>query len=119
MHERIVELARAAASPSEAEDALLEALCTAAEAQLTARLRKGVTAADCGDAFPCAAALLAAAGLLPCRGADGVEQFTAGDVSIRTGGSGCEAGAALRAQAAALMAPYWEDGGFAFMGVRG
>ena len=49
-----------------------------------------------------------------------MEQFTAGDVTIRTGGSdGCGDGASLRRQAALLMADYWKDDGFAFVGVKG
>ena len=75
---------------------------------------------DCG-AFPCAAALLAAAGLLPCRDGGDVERFTAGEVSLQTGGNGglCAAAGLLRRQAAAMMAPYWADDSFAFAGVRG
>ena len=63
----------------------------------------------------------AAAGLLPARSGGGVEQFTAGEVSIRTGGGGdlCQLAAAFRRQAADLMAPFWGDDGFAFLGVRG
>lgn len=120
MHETILRLAAAIASPGEAELPLLNALCTAAEAELSSRLREGVGQGDCADAFSCAAALLAVAGLLPCREAGGVEQFTVGEVSIRTGdGDRCEAGPALRRQALALMAPYCGDDSFAFLGVRG
>lgn len=120
MRETIMALAAAIASPSEAEQPLLEALCAAAETELTGRLREGTAPADCANAFLCAAALLAAAGLLPCRAADGVEQFTVGEVSIRSGaGDRCEAGALLRRQALALMAPYCSDDSFAFRGVRG
>ena len=100
---------------------VLEALCTAAEAEMTQRLQEGVTPEDCGDAFSCAAALLAAAGLLPCRSGGEAEQFTVGDVSVKTGSGGqvCEAAAAMRRQAASIMAPYWGDSEFAFQGVRG
>ena len=117
-YERILELAEAMTGPAEQERPLLEALCTAAEAEAAGRLREGLTPEDCGCAYLCAAAMLAAAGLLPCRDAGGAEQFTAGDVTIRTGG-GCEAGADLRRQAAALMTGLWRDDGFAFAGVRG
>ena len=121
MHEAILKLASAIARPSEEEAGLLEALCTAAEAETAGRLREDVRQEDCGSAFLCAAALLAAAGLLPCRESAGVEQFSAGDVSLRLGGSEelCQVSAALRRQAAAVMAPYWQDDGFAFLGVRG
>lgn len=120
LHQRVLELAEAMAQPEERERHLLEALCTAAEADAAGRLRDGLTPESCGFAYLCAAAMLAVSGLLPCREDGGTEQFTAGDVSIRTaGGSGCGAGAALRRQAAGLMAEYWRDDGFAFVGVRG
>ena len=120
MHEKILTLAKAIVRPAEEEEALLDALCTAAEAELTGRLREDVSPEDCGS-FPCAAALLAAAGLLPCRDGGDVERFTAGEVSLQTGGNGglCAAAGLLRRQAAAMMAPYWADDSFAFAGVRG
>ena len=105
MLDHIVSLAAAIAGPSDAERPLLEALCASAEDQLKRRLRPGVAPEDCGDALPCAAALLAAAGLLPCRSAGEPEQFTAGDVSVRTD--------------AGMMVPFCEAGDFAFRGVRG
>lgn len=121
MLEHILHLAEAIVQPSDAEKPLLTALCAAAEAELARRLREGLSPEDCGDVFPCAAALLAAAGLLPCRSGGDVEQFSAGDVSLRTGGGGqvCEAAAAMRRQAASMMAGYWGDDAFAFQGVPG
>ena len=120
MHEKILALATAIASPRQAEEPVLEALCAAAEADLAKRLRPGVSAEDCPDAFSCAAALLAAAGLLPCREANGVNAFTVGEVSIQSGGTEQgEASEALRRQAAALIAPFLSDDSFAFVGVRG
>ena len=58
------------------------------------------------------------AGLLPCRCSDDTTEFRAGDVQIK-GGGGCEASAALRSQAARLLAPYCGDDQFAFLGVKG
>ena len=106
MRETILELARAICAPTEAE--------------LASRLGTEVSPADCGDAFSCAAALLTAAGLLACRTGGEAEQFTVGDVSLRTGSGGSGGGAeTLRRQAERLMAPYWQDDGFAFLEVRG
>lgn len=119
MQDYIFSLAAAIVQPQEEEKPLLAALCAAAEAKLAGRLRDGLAPADCGNAFPCAAALLAAAGLLPCRSGGAVEQFTAGDVSIRTGGGLAAAAAAMERQAGALLEGYAADGGFAFLGVRG
>ena len=81
MTEEIYAIAAAVASPGEGEKDLLELLCAAAERELTAALRPGVTAADCREAFLCAAGYLAAAGLLGSRGRE-AEQLTAGEVSI-------------------------------------
>ena len=121
MFEQILYLASAIVQPSKTEEPLLEALCTAAEVQLRQRLREDVSPEDCQESFACAAALLAAAGLLPCRSSGDVEQFTVGDVSVKTGGGSqvCEAAAAMRRQAASMMEAYCGDGAFAFQGVRG
>ena len=120
MTEEIYAIAAAVASPGQEETELLELLCAAAEQELTAALRPGVAAADCREAFLCAAGYLAAAGLVGSRGGR-AEQFTAGEVSIRTGGTE-DRGTQLRALARQLMAPYSESGGadaFAFRGGPG
>lgn len=120
MHETTLKLAAAISQAADGEMPLLEALCSAAVEDLTGRLREEWTPERCGNAFPCAAAMLAAAGMLTCRANGGVEQFTAGEVSLRlSGNEACETAAMLRRHAAALMAPYWRDDGFAFAGVRG
>ena len=121
MFEQIPLLAAAVTLPTEAERPLLAALCTAAIDEVARRLRPGLTVEDCGDAFLCAAAMTAAAGLMSCRSSGDVEQFSAGDVSLRTGGNGgsCKAAESMRRHAAELMEPYWADGSFAFAGVKG
>jgi len=118
MFGQVMSLAEAIVRPNEAELPLLTAMCTAAVTELTGRLREGLSPEDCGDAFSCAAALLAAAGMLPCRGSGDVEQFSVGDVSLRMGGEGT-GGDTLRRQAERMMAPYCGDSDFAFLGVRG
>lgn len=120
MFDQVYHLAAAVTLPTEGERPLLEALCASAQEELIRRLRPGLTPEDCGDTFLCAAAMLAAAGLMPCREGDAVEQFSAGDVSLRTGNEGaCAAAASLRRHAAEMMAPYWADDDFAFAGVKG
>ena len=47
MRETILELARAICAPTEAEEPLLEALASAAEAELAGRLGTEVSPADC------------------------------------------------------------------------
>ena len=105
----------------ETEKELLEALCQAAEAAWTGRLREGVTAEACGTAYPCAAAFTAAADLVTGRSGDDVASFKAGDVSVerRDGSDGAALAASLRQTAERLMAPYAAEADFAFRRVRG
>ena len=117
----ILTLAKVLSAAGEDEEPLLEALCQAAEQQWERRLRPGVTAEDCGEAFPCAAAFTAAADLAAARGGGQVSGFTAGSVSVQAR-SPAEAGAQaaeLRRTAQRLMAPFTVPGDFAFRGVRG
>lgn len=108
------EIMRLAAAMSGEEGILLEPLCRAALGELTAELREDLTAEDCGSAFPCAAACLAAAALAEARSGGGVTSFRAGEVSV-TAPEAPEK--PLRALAERLMAPY-SRGGFCFRGVR-
>ena len=122
MQEEILIVAKAITGAEELEETLLEMLCEAAEQRLTTQLREGVTPEDCGSAFPCAAALLAAADLCSCRcGTDAITSFTAGDLSIQ--GRDAEKADAMargmRETARAMMAPYTTDGAFCFRGVQG
>lgn len=105
---------------SEDQLPVLEILCRAAEEELTARLRAGVTPADCGAVFPLGCAWLALSGLAGGQPAGGA-QFTAGSVTIREGSSGqsLAQAAAYRQQGEAVLAPYLRDRGFLFRGVEG
>ena len=58
--EAILTLAKTLSGAGEDEEPLLEALCQAAEQWWKGRLLPGVTAEDCGEAYPCAAAFTAA-----------------------------------------------------------
>lgn len=120
MGEEILTLVRALGHVEGEQKEALEALCTAAAAEVRGWLRPGVSVEACRGAFPLAAAWLALAGLA-AGGSGGVEDFTAGEVSIRMSG-GQEAAArseALRRQARQIMAPYIRDEGFVFRGVGG
>ena len=100
---------------------LLEALCQAAEAVWTARLRDGVSVESCEEAFCCAAAFTAAADYAVGQEADGVSGFSAGEVSVqmRNGNGRTAVADALRQTAERLMAPYAEPEDFCFKGVWG
>ena len=120
LQETVLTLARAVSGAGEQDEVLLETLCRAAETYWRGRLRQGVTAEDCGEAFPCAAAFTAAADL--AAGQDGgIESFTAGSVSVKGGGgeSAARRAESLRRSAEERMAPFAEPGDFAFQGVRG
>ena len=112
-------LALAVSGAGETEQALLEALCGAAESYWTGRLREGVTAEDCLESFCCAAAFTAAADLAAGQGGD-VSSFTAGAVTVKGCGSGERAARAnaLRETAERLMESYAAVDGFCFKGVR-
>ncbi len=115
MTERVLELVRALGGAGQ-EDAL-GALCAAACGALDRRLREGLTAQDCGDAYPLAAAWLALDWLRGSRGLEGVTALSAGDISVRREGGGD--GGGLSERAWELMGPFLADEGFAFQGVKG
>lgn len=118
MQETILKYAKDIGTAGEGQEALLEALCLAAEAELTGRLREGLTPEDCGEAFPVAAAWLALAGL--CVGQAGEPSaWSAGAVSVSGAAPAEKRADNLRRQAEELMAPYLRDEGFWFQGVRG
>ena len=118
--ERIDEIYRDALlfaqASGEDEQAALKRLCQAAADGLKARLRPGVEPEDCGGSFNLAAAWTAIAWFSAGLRADGVQSFTAGDLTVSAGSQNAAA-AALLGQADVMMAPY-TGGGFSFMGVR-
>ncbi|MBQ8237415.1 MAG: hypothetical protein IJZ39_04645 [Oscillospiraceae bacterium] len=94
---------------------ILSALCMAACASLTARLRDGLRPEDCKADFIAAASLLALAALNGVDEDAAVEQITAGDLTIRKGSRDAAANC-LRAQAELMITPYLKDR-FSFQGV--
>ena len=94
---------------------MLEVLCSAGTAALTARLRDGLTPADCKADFVAAASLMALAALDGLDEERGVEQITAGDLTIKKGRNDAAANC-LRAQAELMITPYLRDR-FSFRGV--
>lgn len=117
MTEEIVALCKTMGA-SDSQRELLIPLIRAVTPALERRLKDGVTAADCGAAFPLAAAMVVMDGLERTCGSTGVTSFTAGDVSIHTG-TVKTGGSSLVAQAERLMAPWMKESGFAVRGVRG
>ena len=97
------------------QSVILRALCAAAAASLTARLREGLKPDDCKADFVAAASLLALASLNGVAEDAAVEQITAGDLTIKKGSHDAAANC-LRAQAELMITPYLKDR-FSFMGV--
>jgi len=114
------EIASAAAALSGAEAGEFTALAGAAEAELAARLRDGVTEESVKAEFIAGAAFLALSLCSAAAESGGASSWRAGNMSVtrRTGGA-VQSASALRQEAEALMAPYLRDGGFAFSGVEG
>ena len=86
----------------------LRLLCGVAVALLTGQLREGVAPEDIREPFVTAASLMAYARW--SQGQD-VQEFRAGDLTVKKGQAGIPEGEAL-----ALLAPYLKPG-FAFLGV--
>ena len=95
---------------------MLSVLCTASTASLAARLKDGLRPEDCKADFVAAASLFALAALNGIKGGEGLEQISAGDLTIRKGGNLDAASKVLRNQAELMIAPYLKDR-FTFLGV--
>lgn len=85
--------------------ALLEAVCRAAVTSLESRLRDALTPEDCLAEFVTAAGMYALAAMSAVSEENQLEQFSAGDVTLRKTSKDTAANS-LRAQADMLMAPY-------------
>lgn len=99
-----------------ADQALLTALCAAAEAELRVRLREGVSADELGTTFHIAAGVLAVSMYCAMEHPERIRDFKAGSVSVHYGGAEGTP-ESLRAAAEALLSAYLTDRGFDFRGV--
>lgn len=116
MEDQVLALLRQLCSPTQGEE-VLGLLCANACAHLTGLLAPGVTAEDCPEQFKLAAAWLAMDWLREGDNWSGITSLSAGDMTVRREeGQGT---GELRARAMELMAPYLQDRGFVFRGVRG
>ena len=116
MTEQVLELLRTLGGAGQ-DEAVLRTLCQNACDMLDRRLRDGLTAEDCGEAYPLAAAWIALDWLRAGQGLDGVTWLSAGDLTVRRDGGGEESSLSRRAWE--LMRPFLRDDGFVFRGVRG
>lgn len=121
MTQEILALCRAMGAAEDQEELLLP-LVLAAEEQLARRLKEGTAPEDCGTAFPLAAAMAAMdrlSGVTSAGSAGEVTSFTAGDLTIRRQAGSDRCGKGLSGRAEELLAPWLEDRGFVFQGVKG
>ena len=116
--EQVFAQAQLLAGPMEQRDLeMLRLLCRASVKGLQNRLRKSVTADDCKADFVAAASLYALADLTAVDDSTQVQEFRAGDLTVKKSGKDGASGApALQRQAEALMKPYVKDS-FSFLGV--
>ena len=93
---------------------LLSTVCQATVSSLAARLRDNLEPEDCLADFVTAAGMYALAAMADIGDFSGMEQLTAGDLTVRRGDH--TPSQYLRNQADLLMAPYLKSG-FSFLGV--
>ena len=101
----------------ERQGQLLQVLCNAAVSSLESRLRDGIAVEDCKADFIAAASLYALASLGSVENTVQVEEFRAGDLTVRQNKSGRDAASnCLQRQADMIILPYLKDR-FSFLGV--
>ena len=94
---------------------LLKILCHGAAASLKTKLRDGLTEADCKADFVAAASLYALAALNDAGQVGGLEEFRAGDLTVKRTGMDTSS-RCLQRQAEMIMQPFLKDS-FSFLGV--
>ena len=99
----------------ERQSELLKILCQAASSSLKARLREGLTEEDCKADFVAAASLFALAALNEAGKTGGLEEFRAGDLTVKRSGMDTSS-RCLQRQAELIIQPFLKDC-FAFLGV--
>ncbi len=98
------------------QNALLEVLCDAAVTSLTARLKESFRPEDCKAPFVAAASLYALSALNETDEKLAVEEFKAGDLTVKQGRKKDAASRCLQRQAEMMIGPYLKDR-FCFAGV--
>ena len=116
MTEQVMELLQTLGGAGQ-DETVLRTLCQNACDTLDRKLKDGLTAEDCGGAYPLAAAWLALEWLRGSQGMDGVTWLSAGDLTVRREGGGDDG--SLSRRALEIMGPFLRDDGFVFRGVKG
>ena len=116
LKEQIFAQAALLAGPlEERQTELLKLLCQTAAAALENRLREGLTADDCRADFVAAASLYALAALNEAGKNGGIEEFRAGDLTVKRSGMDTSS-RCLQRQADLIIQPFLKDS-FVFAGV--
>ena len=114
--EQIFAQAALLAGPLEEQQTqLLKVLVQAAESSLRNRLRDGLTEEDCKADFVAAASLYALAALNEAGRTGGLEEFRAGDLTVKRSGMDTSS-KCLQRQADLIIQPFLKDS-FSFVGV--
>ena len=114
--EQIFAQAALLAGPLDEQQAeLMKVLVQAAESSLRNRLRDGLTEEDCRADFVAAASLYALAALNEAGRTGGMEEFRAGDLTVKRNGMDTSS-RCLQRQADLIMQPFLK-GSFSFVGV--
>ena len=115
--EQIFAQAALLAGPLEEQQTqLLKVLVQAAESSLRNRLRDGLTEEDCKADFVAAASLYALAALHEAGKTGDLEEFRAGDLTVRRSSGMDTSSRCLQRQADLIIQPFLKDS-FAFVGV--
>ena len=107
--------ARLAGQLEQRQTELLKVLCQAAVLSLENQLRDGLTAENCKADFVAAASLFALAALNEAGQAGTLEEFRAGDLTVKRSGMDTSS-RCLQRQAELIIQPFLKDS-FAFLGV--
>lgn len=102
---------------AEGREELLRFFCANFLSSLILRLREGLTEEAYGDAIASAAALLAGAALLRMAQEETLEEFKAGDLTVKQGGMDTDAAARSLEDQARLLAGPFLGNSFCFSGV--
>ena len=115
-HQILAQAKLLAGELDEKQTALLEVLCGAASDSLKARLKAEIKPEDCAAEFIAAASLYAVSDWKDAGDSTAVEEFRAGDLTVKKGNTIKGVSQGLRNQADQVIAPYLADV-FCFAGV--
>lgn len=117
----IFEKAKSLLGDADANEVVLMEAAQAANAELSARLKDGISPEEIRELFISAAGVLTLSAYSQLGDASDISSFKAGDISVSRRGAGAvrSSAQALRQQAENMLFGYIEDRSFGFRAVRG